>query len=110
MEPLKPISQASSTTTNTISPVKLRKEQVENKLEDILSKNGYGGRILKHRPYDSLPFIIIEIKKAENQDQIKKSILDILKVHGVKDGKNDYCDAILDGVRIFIAPDDLKYI
>lgn len=110
MEPLKPVSQASSTTANTISPVKLRKEQVENKLEDILSKNGYGGRILKHRPYDSLPFIIIEVKKGEDQDQVKKTIVDILKANGVKDGKNDYCDAILDGIKIFIAPDNLMHI
>ena len=107
MEPLKPILQASSI---VINPLKLKKEQVENKLEDILSKNGYGGRILKHRPYDSLPFIIIEIKKTENQDQVKKNIVDILKANGVRDGKNDYCDATLDGVKIFIAPDDLKYI
>ena len=107
MEPLKPISQTSNVVINLL---KLKKEQVENKLEDILSRNGYGGRILRHRPYDSLPFIIIEIKKAENQDQVKKNIVDILKANGVKDGKNDYCDAILDGVKIFIAPDNLKYI
>ncbi len=111
MDPIKKTNTATNIVHSIIkNSSQEKKDKLSDKIEDILSKNGYGGRVLKHRPYDKLPFITIEIKKGEDELQIKKNITDILRANGAHDGINNHCDAVLDGVKIFIAPDNLVYI
>ncbi len=111
MDPIKRTNAATNIVYSIIkNPSQEEKNKLSDKIEDILSKNGYGGRVLKHRPYDKLPFIIIEIKKNEDETMLRKNILDLLQMNGATDGKSNHCDVILDGVKIFIAPDNLVYI